>query len=199
MNLTFSSSLFLLMLCIFSNPQSTNAEAKDSTIWSAYSPSIKDDEIQERGILREIEDGSYPFASVTIEFPERNFSENFTLNFEEVRGVNPSMLNKWKGKYVSFRYTSKIANALLDVQKDGKSIMGEYAVEITSDMSKIVGVLEGADEETKGDLPSKITIGTLRFEFFVPKEMVAVNGTKVTGFYEERTQNEIKAIKLLAQ
>jgi hypothetical protein len=204
MKFTLAIPLFLLMSCTFSNTQSAATETKDSSSQIVNSPSeesvISDDEIQERGILKEIEDSGYPFATLTIEFPERKFSETFTLNFEEVRSVvNPSVLNKWKGKYVSFRYTSQITNALLDIQKNGKSMMGEYAVEVTPEMSKIVGILEGANQETAGDLPSKITIGTLSFEFFVTKAMVEANGTKVVGYYEERTQNQIKAIKLLAQ
>jgi len=201
---TCAAFLFLLMSCASNESKSAVSETKDSTTQETAQQTPEDapssdDEIQERGILKKVDDGGYPFATLTIEFPERNFSEYFTINFEDAKGVDLATIYKWEGKHVSFRYTSQITNALLDVQKDGKSLMGENAPEITSEMSKIVGVLQGADEETPGDIPGKVTIGTLSFEFFVTKEMVEANNTKVTGYYEERTQNQVKSIKLLSQ
>ena len=37
--------------------------------------------VHETGLLKKYEDGGYPFATLTIEFPERKFEESFTSKF----------------------------------------------------------------------------------------------------------------------
>jgi hypothetical protein len=160
-----------------------------------------DDEIKEMGLLKAVEDGGYPFATLTIEFPERKFTEYFSINFEEARGANLATIQNWIGKYVSFGYTSELTNALLDLHMEEKSLVSEEKITLGPDVKKITGILSGANEETPGDLPREVTITadndtSLRFSFFVTKEMVEANGKEVVGFYEERTQNSIKRIKL---
>jgi len=164
-------------------------------------PIIADGELKEMGLLKEVEDSGYPFATLTIEFPDRKFKEYFTINIEEAKGADLGTIQKWVGRYVSFTYTSDLTNALLDVQKDGKSVVSTEKIDFPPAIKKIVGMLKGADEETLGDLPGKVSITndnkTLEFPFFVTKEMVKANGSDVVGLYDERTQNTLKSIKLL--
>lgn len=158
-----------------------------------------DGEIQEFGLLKEVEDAGYPFAVLTIEFPERKFSESFTINLEEVKGVDLNKIREWTDQYVSFRYTTELENALLDVQQDGKSIIDPSGAIDVSKAKKIEGTLKGATQETPGDLPGTISIVTpdneQKFSFFVTKELVDANEKAVVGFYDERTKNTIKSIK----
>lgn len=210
------AAAFLLISCISCTAKETQKDQVDSTKITQATDSIatatasdsetdlvaNDDEIKEMGILKEVEDSGYPIATLTIEFPERKFTEYFTVNLEEVKGADINKMRNWVGRYVSFLYRSELINALLDVQINGKSIVSEEKVELGPEAKKIVGILKGADEETPGDLPGTVSITskdntTLEFDFFVTKEMVAVNGKRVVGYYEERGQNIITAIKLL--
>ncbi|MEI7584955.1 hypothetical protein [Runella sp.] len=207
---TFALLLSLCISCAANESKSATSETQSSTDSTSQLAvkeptgelSATDDGIKEMGILKEVEDSGYPIATLTIEFPERKFQEYFTINFEETKGADLQTIRKWVGRYVSFTYNSDLTNALLDVQVDGKSLVSEEKIELSADAKKVTGILRGADEETPGDLPGKVTITTsddtvLSFPFFVTKEMVEANGKSVTGFYEERTQNTITAIKLL--
>lgn len=207
---TFALLLSLFISCTANESKSATSETKpltDSTAQlTATEPAAEsatnDDGIKEKGVLKEVEDSGYPFATLTIEFPERKFQEYFTVNFEETKGADLQTIRNWVGQYVSFTYTSDLTNALLDVQVGGKSLVSEEKIELSANTKKVTGILNGADEETPGDLPGKVTITTsdntvFSFPFFVTKELVDANGKSVTGFYEERTQNTITAIKLL--
>lgn len=210
------STLILFLSCSSKQAESTtsvSATTQDSSLVSSDSAkeittNIKsvlpyaNDPINEKGLLKEVEDAGYPIAVLRIEFPERGFEEYFTVNFEETKSTNINKLRSWVGKYVSFDYESDLENALIDIQVKGKSILGEYAPELTPEMMKITGVLKGADEETPGDLPGRVSITTkekevYEFDYFVTPEMVALNGKTVTAYYEERTANTIKSIKLM--
>jgi hypothetical protein len=157
--------------------------------------------VHETGLLKKYEDGGYPFATLTIEFPERKFEESFTLNLEEVKDIKPENLSKSIGKYLDFSYVSKFENALMDIQNNGKSIFKTDAIPVTKEMKNITGLLTGANEITGGDLPNKITVSndqeTLEFEYYVTEEMVKYNGKTITVFYEERTSNDLVEIKIL--
>lgn len=193
-------TVLLLTLCIacITNTSKATQNLNELTAYSLNS--FDDDAINERGLLKSVEDSGYPMATLTIEFPERNFTEHFIINLEAVKGVTMNNLNKWVGKYVAFSYTSDFANTLMDLRVNGKSIFNDNPIEITAETKKITGILKGAKAETSGDLPDKISIvskdNNLTFDFFITKEVVNVNGKKVTGFYEERVENTIKSIKL---
>ena len=77
--------------------------------------------IIEFGLLINVEDSGYPFYTLTIEFPERGFTEYFVLNLEEVHNIDQPTLSNSVGKYLLFEYTSEINNALLDLVIDGVS------------------------------------------------------------------------------
>lgn len=157
--------------------------------------------VHETGLLKKYEDGGYPFATLTIEFPERKFEESFTLNLEEVKDIKPENLSKSIGKYLDFSYVSKFENALMDIQNNGKSIFKTDAIPVTREMKSITGVLNGANEITGGDMPNKVSISnteqTIEFEYYVTEEMVKYNGKTITVFYEERTSNDLVEIKIL--
>ena len=159
------------------------------------------DALREFGLLKSADDSGYPFYTVEVEFPERKFSEVFTLNLEEIPDVDPGILAGWVGKYVSFEYTSEVINALLDVRQNGKSLLGIKPSELPKGLKKISGTLSGATNVTEGDLPSLLRIHdpedqSLEFEFFITPELVEAEGTLVVGFYDQRTNNRITTIKL---
>lgn len=205
----FAAALLLSLssTCANSGNQSATTEATlSATAQTApTSPSaepVSDDEINERGLLKEVEDGGYPFATLTIEFPERKFTEQFTINLGNVTTVTMDDLTKGIGQYVAFAYTSEISNALLDIQLDGESLLGDDAPTLAADTKQIMGKLRGANKETTSDEPGKISITTddnttETFAYFVTKEMVAANGKVVIGYFEERTRNTVKSIKVL--
>ena len=158
------------------------------------------DALREFGLLKSADDSGYPFYTVEIEFPERKFSEVFTLNLEEIPDVDPGILAGWVGKYVSFEYTSEVINALLDVRQNGKSLLGVKPSELPKGLKKISGTLSRATNVTEGDLPSLLRIHdpedqSLEFEFFITPELVEAEGTLVVGFYDQRTNNRITTIK----
>ena len=160
----------------------------------------EEDTLREFGLLKSADDSGYPFYTVEIEFPERKFSEVFTLNLEEIPDVDPGILAGWVGQYVSFEYTSEIINALLDVRQNGKSLLGVKPSELPKGLKKISGTLSGATNVTEGDLPSLLRIHdpedqSLEFEFFITPELVEAEGTLVVGFYDQRTNNRITTIK----
>ena len=159
--------------------------------------------ITERGLITSVEEAGNPFFNVTIEFPERNFSEHFTINLEEVKTVDAGVLPTWVGKHVKFDYTSEIVNALIDLRYKGKSVFPkDNKRPPISGAKSITGILSNAEYETQGDIPDELYIQTeeeitLKFPFFIDKEIVKLNGKKVVGDYQERTQNTIVAIKLI--
>jgi hypothetical protein len=158
--------------------------------------------IKEFGLLKDVTDSGYPFVTLTIEFPERGFAEDFTMNMEEVKSVNAQTLSEAIGKYVSFEYNSDVTNALLDLRWKGESLLQEgEAFEITDNTQIVTGILSNAAEPTTGDIPDELYIKTeeeitYKFPFFITPQIVRANGREVTGYFEERTLNTIIALKV---
>jgi hypothetical protein len=205
----YSRFYFIIILFIFTaacgekgKRDGLNLKSQNDTIGHSdhISPVKKD--IPNVGLLKEVEDSGYPFVTITIEFPELKFTEYFTLNLEEVKNVSLSNIGLLVGKYVKYTHTSEKSYALLDVFKDSRSIFGsEFPVE-GDDIKSIEGILKGAKQETSGDIPGEVSITAangqnLFFQYFITPELVAVNGKKVTGFYDERTLNTITSIQLI--
>jgi hypothetical protein len=118
-----------------------------------------------------------------------------------VPGIDPGSLNKWIGRYVSFTYTSSIVNSLLDIRQDGKSLLGVSPDELPDGLKKISGTLDCPDEPS-GDIPGVLTISdahaeSLTFDFFIIQEVINAKGQLVEGYYDVRTENVIKSIKVL--
>lgn len=159
--------------------------------------------LTELGQLANVEDAGYPFVVLTVDFPERQFSEYFELNLEAVKSVNIATLNNSVGKYISFEYNSELFNVLLDLRHNGQSIFPESEVSVDrKGIKTITGILSNAAEETRGDQPDIIYIQTeeeyrAAFYFFITPEIVALNGQTVDGYYEERTLNTITKLKVV--
>lgn len=165
---------------------------------------VVDPIITERGLLTLVEDAGYPMVVLTIDFPERDFSEQFVMNLAEVNTLDARVLYGAVGKYVSFDYSSVIFNALLELEYNGRSLLYDdgSTPALNDDTYIITGILSNAEYETSGDLPDELFITTEeeiteRFPFFITPEIVEANGALVMGFYEQRTQNTIHAIELI--
>lgn len=194
-NFQIITVFFIVFTLLFTSNQSSSASFKN------VSQTRIDDGINEFGLLKDVEDSGYPLATLHIEFPERKFSEYFTINLEEVKNVNMSILQKWKGKYVAFTYNSDMNNALVDVQINGKSAIHTEPMEFSDNVQIVVGVLRGATKVTESDLPSTISITTtdnqkLLFDYYITPEMVKINGRKVMAYYEEVVSNTITKIRV---
>ncbi|GGD50380.1 hypothetical protein GCM10011514_13290 [Emticicia aquatilis] len=193
-NFQIIAAILLVFSLLFISNHSNSAIPKTNK-------TLVDDGINELGILRGVEDSGYPLATLHIEFPERKFSEYFTINLEEVKNVNMGILQKWKGKYVAFTYNSDFTNSLIDLQINGKSAINTEPMQFSDNVQIVVGVLRGAGKVTESDLPSTISITTtdnqkLLFDYYVTPEMVKINGRKVMAYYEEVVSNTITKIKV---
>lgn len=159
-----------------------------------------DDELNEYGIITNLEDIGYPRYICTIEFPERQMSVDFNLNIEDVE-LNGTDQYELAGKYATIYYTTDFENDLIDMYYNGKSVFGEYAQEtIDPEWNIFTGILSGADEATPGDLPGEVFVTDqnerqLNFEYYVDDAMVEVNGKEVTVYYSGRGVSRITYIK----
>ena len=174
---------------------------KDSTTTNSPANAVVQ-EISEMGLLQQVEDSGYPFATLTIEFPERNFSENFTINMEAVENASITDLNSYIGQYVKFTYTSDISHTLLDLFHDSKSIFGAEIAPEGEGIKAIEGVLYGAEQATDGDIPGEVSVfaddgENIYFQYFITQDMVAFNEKRVTAFYDTRVSNTIRSIQLV--
>ncbi|MFY0630576.1 MAG: hypothetical protein JXR05_09355 [Flavobacteriaceae bacterium] len=168
----------------------TDSETKE------YEPS--DDDIREYGIIERVEDATYPFFEVTLNFVERNIKQDFNLSIESI-SLTDSELYKLKGKYATIYYTSDLVNDLVDLHFEGKSLFGEYAPDMNSNWKKIIGTLSGA-ESVSGDLPGKVTVTDsngqkIEFELYIDDETVKANGKTVTAFYTLEGVNTVTHIE----
>ena len=176
--------------------EENNANTSEEISEEYYEPS--DDEIQEFGIITEIEDSAYPVFNITVEFPERQLQAGFYLNIEAIN-LQMDELYELRDKYVTIFYTSDEDNNLTDMKLDGKSLFGEEAPEEDYITDNITGILSGAESETMSDLPGKIYITDendrrFEFEWYVDEMMVKANGKKVTAYYYTRYRNTITHI-----
>lgn len=201
--------VYIFIIILFSISCGGKENKKDINILSLKDSSLQivntkknNPEITEKGLVKQVEDSGYPFATVTIEFPERKFTENFILNMEEVENASLNVINTYVGKYVKFTYTTEISFALLDVFQNSRSVFGSELAPEGEGIKSIEGILYGAERVTSGDIPGEVSImaddgENLYFEYFITQDLVSVNEKRVTGFYDERTKNTIKSIELI--
>ncbi len=160
--------------------------------------SIPDSEFAGTGLLKAVEDDGYPFVTLTIAVPAKKTTDQFTLNLEKITTLKLATLMGLMGKPISFHYTTEQVNDLLDIEVGGAFLLDGDPDVLKKTSSKVTGQL-GADEITTGDVPGVLTITTpdgdvTEFPFFITSELLEVNGTTVTAFYEERTINTITEI-----
>lgn len=156
-----------------------------------------DEELNEYGLITVMEDAGYPMYNVTVSFPERQSSNDFTLNAENTALSHE--VNAFQDKYATLYYESNESNEVLDIIFEGKSLLGEYAPEDHDGLTKFEGLLKGATSES-GDLPSELKIEgeeeTLVFEYFVDAETMAANDQQVTVYFYKRYVDEITYLEL---
>lgn len=208
----FKNSLLILFLSVGlllgckteTKKKSTNPETeqKDTIVDTTDSETKEyepgDDDIREYGIIERVEDATYPFFEVTLNFVERNMKQDFNLSIESI-SLTDSELYKLKGKYATIYYTSDLVNDLVDLHFEGKSLFGEYAPDMDSSWKKITGTLSGA-ESVSGDLPGKITVTDsegqkIEFELYIDDETIKANGKTVTAFYTLEGVNTVTHIE----
>jgi hypothetical protein len=175
-------------------------EMNDADYDQGFGEGPSDDEIEEYGLFIGVEDGGYPFYSVTVEFPEREMTQSFTVNLESL-GMTAGALESLKDKYVTFYYTAELENDLYEMLLNDNSVLGMDAIEISEDLKTVTGTLSGASTETTSDLPTKIIITTksgekVDFELYVNEEMVVANGKEVTAYFNMSGRQEITFIKI---
>lgn len=172
--------------------------AKQTDLRLVATDSLPDSEFAATGLLKAVEDDGYPFVTLTIAVPAKKTADEFTVNLDKVTTVKSATLTGLIGKAISFHYTTEQVNELLDIEVGGAFLLDGDPGVLKKTTSKITGKL-GADEITTGDVPGVLTITTpdgdvTEFPFFITSELLEVNGTTVTAFYEERTINTITAI-----
>ena len=175
--------------------------AKQTGTWLlAATDSIPDSEFTATGLLKDIEDEGYPLVTLTIAFPAKQTTEQFTINLDRITTIKPTALAGLIGKTISFHYTTEEINALLDIEVGGAFLLDGDPDLLKKTTSKVTGQF-GADEISSGDVPGLLTITApdgeiTEFPFFITSELLEVNGTTVTAFYEVRTINTITEISV---
>ncbi len=166
-----------------------------------YEPVLdtRDDTISDFGLIAAVEDGPYPFFIISIEFPERQFTEDFMLNVEAVP-LSDTDLMAMVGRYASFDYTATLEHALIDIESDGAMLLGTGHDEINPEWRSLTGTLRGAEALTQSDLPGEVRIeapdGTITvFPYYVPGEFLRANGKVVTAFYTDIPRTEITRLE----
>ncbi|MCJ8322557.1 MAG: hypothetical protein HRU29_00605 [Rhizobiales bacterium] len=181
-------TVFFTVIMLALSPQLTYAENH-----------IEEDEIQEFGLVTVIEDGAYPMFNLTIEFPERGFSEPFNLNIEDMP-FDSQYLSQADGKYVSFFYTSTLDNSLFEIELAGSFLLGDGT--IYQEWQRLEGVLQDANSATMTDLPDMVNIVDAagishNFAVFITPEMVQANGQMVTAYFAVFTNNNITKLEIV--
>lgn len=205
---------FLLLLCSLSlnliltscKPEVSNS-GKDQVLKDTFPavtlPTVTEHPpIKAQGTLKNVEDSGYPFFTLTIEFPEKGFTNSFNLNAEEIKSIDAQTLVNSTGKLVSITYTSKSENALIDLTLEGTSLLtGGKPDKESKTLNKVTGILSQANEVTSGDLPGELMITddherSEKFSFYITPEIVRANGKVVVGYFEQRMQNNITALEI---
>jgi len=194
--LTFCS---LLWISSCGNATDSSTDSSADTMTEVAEAAI--DTLREFGRIQSVEDGVYPMYNLVIEFPERQFSETFLLNAEEIRDLDQEKLSNSIGKYISFEYTSEFENALLELKQNGRSLLEfDDPFEPIPEIKTIEGILKNAGEPTRGDLPDQMIISAAdgtseKFDYYITPEIAKANGKKVLAYYEIRTANRIVALE----
>ncbi|GHA95019.1 hypothetical protein GCM10009069_17520 [Algimonas arctica] len=158
-----------------------------------------DDILTETGILTAVEDGPYPFYSITLEFPKREMRASFTLNVEAV-AVDTNALYTHLNETISVNYTSDLVLNIVEVELESGFLYGTENREELRDYKSASGIMQEASV-TMGDLPGTFYLEDAEdnrtyFEEFVTDELVAGNGRQVTVYYDERAMNNITSLDL---
>ena len=156
----------------------------------------------ETGLLTQVEDAGYPMVGLYFDFPERDFSEYFSINLEENHAVDINILEASVDHYVHFGYTSVLENELVDLMLDDESLLDE-PMEVPDDVElySITGILSNAEEVTSSDLPGEFYIQTEEeitevFPYYITERIAEANGSSVVAIYVQRAVNTIHSFEL---
>lgn len=157
--------------------------------------------IKAEGILKSAEDAPYPMFNLSITFPDKNTTEDFSLNAEDVKTSDNQPITSLLGKRIAFEYKKETENVLLDILYKGKSVFPKDEVPASKEgLTAVTGILSNAAEITSSDLPDEVYIKTTEgvtdtFPLFISAPVVKVNGKQVTGYYEKRTHLTVVSFK----
>lgn len=157
------------------------------------------DTLTETGILTELEDGAYPFYSVTLAFPKNQSRASFTLNAEAV-AVDMAELYAHLNQTISIDYVSNVETDVMEIELGSEFLYGTDSRDALQDYQSISGILRDASV-TMGDLPGTFYLedangNRTEFEEYVTEDMLVANDQPVIIYYSERFQNTIIAIDL---
>jgi hypothetical protein len=156
----------------------------------------------ETGLLTQVEDAGYPMVGLYFDFPERDFSEYFSLNLEENHSVDINILEASIDRYVHFGYTSVLENELVDLMLEDTSLLDEpMNVGDDVELYSITGILSNAEEVTSSDLPGEFYIQTEEeitevFPYYITERIAEANGSSVVAIYVQRTVNTIHSFEV---
>lgn len=150
------------------------------------------------GEILAMEDAGYPMFTVKVKAAD-GAEKDLLLNAElvDLNGMQP---DAYKGKKAQVDYLTESKPFLLGLTLDGKSVLKDSA-QRDGEVKTVTGVLGGAAEATRGDLPDQLTVSDssgqiTTFEFFVDQDLVKANGKTVTASYVMQDETRITAIKL---
>jgi len=154
------------------------------------------------GKLISAEDSGYPFYILAIQPAKKKDVQYFTVDLSIIPNMDlPTILNL-VNKKIAITFESTEINALLDIRRDGISLLGMKDEDLPQEYMTITGNLSGTYTYEGGDLPGTISINDpheemVTFEFFVTPEMAEAEGQIVTGYYQKRISTDVKTIKPL--
>jgi hypothetical protein len=185
-----------LWACESSSSQST--EEADTRVTASRSASTSPaDEATVR--IKTIEEGAYPFYTLLAE-TIKGAPLVLSLNLEEVGNLTPDALNNLLEKSVWVRYKTQQEDAVMDIELNGKTLLGEYGGQRESGWKKVGGVLS-ASEVSQGDLPGTIhvvsTDGTKhQYKFYITEEVAQAHGKQVVVYYDPRINYVVTSLRM---
>lgn len=181
------------------NAVAIDANQTTAGLDSAAAPApAASDELADSAEVISIQDGTYPMYGLTLKlFSEPRATITLDANAEAL-GLGADGIKALKGLTVAVRYTVRPEPDLRDLHFRGASLFGPDAPKPGPGLTRIEGVLSGAQAES-GDLPSKITITPaagppVSFDFYVTAAHIAANGQTVVGDYGMKPANRIISI-----
>jgi hypothetical protein len=154
------------------------------------------------GKLIAAEDSGYPFYIISVQPAKKKEIQYFTVDLSVLPNIELPDLLALVNQRIAIEFDTKEYNTLLDIRKDGISLLGMTDEDLPKEYLTITGNLSGTYTYEGGDLPGTVTIydpheEKVTFEFFVTPEMVEAESQIVTGYYEKRIATEIKSLKRL--
>lgn len=149
------------------------------------------DALAEYGLLLSAEDAPYPLFVLELELAESGAREMFLLDVSETA----IEIGAFVGQNVDVVFRAEEELSVLDYAALEDGALPQGAPEL-ADTSAVQGFLFGADEVTESDLPGEFYVedatGEVHvFPFYIPPEMVAINGREVIVWYAARTVNRV--------